>query len=58
MWYLIARNGVIPLDLPALAKLYNVPKSSKWSNNRKLRTAERESVVNAIREKIPMEIAA
>ena len=28
MWYLIARNGVIPLDLPALAKLYNVPKSA------------------------------
>ncbi|MCY7392163.1 MAG: hypothetical protein LH647_11975 [Leptolyngbyaceae cyanobacterium CAN_BIN12] len=45
--------SVPPLDLPAstlpaLAKLYSIPGSSKWSNSRKLRKAEREALLSAI----------
>ncbi|MEX0272480.1 hypothetical protein AB3R30_25530 [Leptolyngbyaceae cyanobacterium UHCC 1019] len=46
------------LTLPALAKLYSVPGSSKWSNSRKLRKAEREAVLSAICEPISTAIAA
>ncbi len=44
--------------LPALAKLYSVPGSSKWSNSRKLRKTEREAVLRAIGDPVSTAIAA
>ena len=44
--------------LPALAKLYSVPGSSKWSNSRKLRKTERAAVLSAIGEVVSIAIAA
>ena len=51
---------IVPDDrtLPALAKLYSVPGSSKWSNTRKLRKIEKELVLTAIGEPISTAIAA
>ncbi|MEX0272603.1 hypothetical protein AB3R30_26175 [Leptolyngbyaceae cyanobacterium UHCC 1019] len=51
---------IVPDDrtLPALAKLYSVPGSSKWSNSRKLRASERLMVLSAIGEPISTAIAA
>ena len=51
---------IVPDDrtLPALAKLYSVPGSSKWSNSRKLRKIEKELVLTAIGEPLSTAIAA
>ena len=51
---------IVPDDrtLPALAKLYNIPGSSKWGNSRKLKKIEKELVLTAIGEPISTAIAA